>query len=79
MAAASQRVTWTLTSGGQPLVRPASLCRVLKLSQLRISVVRLGEDDAVVQPGGLALPELHQERLDDVAAPVNTDRTVSFR
>lgn len=76
MAAASQRVILTLTSGGQPLVRPASLCRVLKLSQLRICLLCLGEDDAVVQPGGLTLPELHQERLDDVAAPVNTDRMV---
>lgn len=76
MAATRQRLTLTLTSGGQPLVRPASLCRVLKLFQLRISVLRLGEDDAVVQPGGLTLPELHQERLDDVAAPVNTDRMV---
>lgn len=46
---------------------------MLKLSQLRISVLRLGEDDAVVQPGGLTLPELHQERPDDVAAPVNTE------
>lgn len=61
-------------SWGQSLVDPASLCSVLKLYQLRVFVCRLGEDDAVVQPGGLTLPELHQERLDDVAAPVNTDR-----
>lgn len=47
---------------------------MLKLSQLRVSIRRLGEDNAVVQPSGLTLPELHQERLDDVAAPVNADR-----
>lgn len=53
----------------QSLVHPASLCSVLKLSQLGLSVLRFGEDDAVVKSVGLALPELDQIRLDDVAAP----------
>lgn len=61
-------------SWGQSLVHPASLGSVLELSQLRLSVLRLGEDDAVVKSVGLTLPELDQVRLDDVAAPVNKGR-----
>lgn len=61
---------WRCSSGRQPLVHPASLCRPLKLPQCRLFVLRLGEDDAVVKPVGLPLPELDQVRLDDVAAPV---------
>lgn len=62
---------WRCFSWGQPLVHPASLCSALKLPRLRLSVLGLGEDDAVVKPVGLTLPELDQVRLDDVAAPVN--------
>lgn len=58
-------------SRGQPLVHPASLGSVLELSQLRLSVLRLGEDDAVVKSVGLTLPELHQVRPDEVSAPVH--------
>ena len=43
---------------------------MLKLSQLRLSILRPGEDDAVVKPVGLTLPELDQVRLYDVTAPV---------
>lgn len=60
---------WTYISRGQSLVHPASLCSVLKLSQLGLPVLGLGEDDAVVKSVGLTLPELDQIRLDDVAAP----------
>lgn len=44
---------------------------MLKLSQLGLSVLLPGEDDAVVESVGLTLPELDQVRLDDVAAPVD--------
>lgn len=54
----------------QSLVHPASLCTVLKLSQPRLSVLRLGEDDAVVKSVSLTLPELDEVRLNDVATPV---------
>lgn len=50
---------------------------MLKLPRLGLPVLRLGEDDAVVKPVGLTLPELNQVRLDDVAAPVN-ERQVEY-
>lgn len=62
---------WRYFSWGQPLVHPASLCNMLKLPQLRISFLHLGEDDAVMKSVGLTLPELNRMRLDNVAAPVN--------
>ena len=62
-------VSWGSVSGGQSLVHPASLRSVLEPAQLRLAVLRPGEDDAVVQPVGLTLPELHQVGLHHVAAP----------
>lgn len=52
---------------------------MLKLSQLGLSVLRPGEDDAVVKSVGLTLPELNQVRLHDVTAPVINGQLKTLR
>lgn len=58
-----ERLSWR-----QPLVQPSSRRLSLELSQL-LSGLPLGENDAVVQSVGLALPELHGVGSDQVATP----------
>lgn len=59
---------WREFSWRESLVHPAALGFVLELPQL-LSVLQLGENDAVMESVGLTLPEFNQVRLDHVAAP----------
>lgn len=50
---------------------------MLKLSQLTSPLCEPGEDNAVVKPVGLTLPELDHVGLDNVAPPVS-ERQVEY-
>lgn len=56
-------------SWGKALEHPAILTPMGHLSQGGCAVLQAPKDDAVVQAVGLALPELHHIRLQDVASP----------
>lgn len=56
-------------SWGEAFEDPFALSPVRHVSQGGRAVPQASEDDAVVQTVGLALPELHDVRLQDVAPP----------
>lgn len=56
-------------SWGKAFIHPPILTLMCHLSQGGCAVPGASKDDAVVQAVGLALPELHHLRLQDVASP----------
>lgn len=66
---------WRWILWRKSLVHPASLGFMLELPPF-LSVLHLGENNAVMESVGLTLPELNRVRLDHVAAPERSQDAV---